>query len=270
MLERNIERAAGAAVLEHVLVRDDVRHPEDEPARQVAGAIVGPHVHRPLAQGLGGAVAFRVAVDHVQRLHGVAGAVAAEDRAALVGVGHGRLDRRPGHDLHGDRLVTAEDVHAVHVRREEGDVRGEVGVGADQDRDEPCIAGLARRPDGIAGVLDLLRPVLGERGVLVALAVRRLVGADGVRDRDDEDDDVAARVPVGRLAGKQLKGVRLVVGADRDEDPGRRVRRRHGCRGGTDQGDRNEAKDGGTRAAGTTRAHDGLHLVGEHRGRPPS
>ena len=172
VLERDVERTAGAAILEHVLVRDDVRHAEDEPARQVAGAIVGPDVHRPFAQGLGVAVACRVAVDHVSRLHGVARAVAPEDRSARVGGRHRRLDRRPGHDLHRDGLVAAEDVHAVDIGREVGDVRGEVGVGADQDRDELRVAGLVGVLHRVAGVLHLLRPVLGERGVLLALAVR--------------------------------------------------------------------------------------------------
>ena len=36
VLERNVERAAHAAVLEHVLVRNHVRHAEDEATRQVA------------------------------------------------------------------------------------------------------------------------------------------------------------------------------------------------------------------------------------------
>ena len=270
VLERDVERAAHAAVLEHVLVRDHVRHAEAEAARQVADAIIGPDVHRALAHGLGVAVALGVAVDHVPRLHGVACAVATEDRATRVGGCHRLLDRRPGDDLHRHGLVAAEDVHAVHVGREVGDVRAERGVRADQDRDELRVTGLVGVLHRVAGVLHLLRPVLGQAQVPLPLAVLRLVGVQRVRDRDHQDDDVAARVAGRGLAGEQLQGVRLVVGADRHEDPGRRVGGRNGCRGGTHQGDRHEAKDGGTRATGTARAHDGLREGRGHRGRPPS
>ena len=117
-----------------------------------------------------------------------------------------------------------------------------IGVRADEDRREDDMARLAARDDRQAGGLDLATPVIGEREVLVPKPVRHREGIDAVRDRQDEDRDLARRIDVCRLGWR-------TAGACRLRSPLRSARRSGSVCGGQTSPARRQASAAGRRRA---------------------
>ena len=202
---------------------------EREAPLAVIGAVVEPEEDRVLLEAVLRSVSAGVARDHVGRLDGGAGAVAAQDGAVRVGLAHGLLERGVADDEHADVLVPAEDVKPVNVGGdriwgERLERPGLERLGADLDVVEDRGAGLGSGLHRVAGGLDLRAPRIGEGRVLLSETVGDRVRVDAVREVEDDDADVPGGVVRGRGAREALEREAVVTRADGDRGPEGRVR----------------------------------------------
>ena len=208
--------APEAAALVEVLVEDRPGGADDEAALEVAVAVVPPHQGRVAPQAEPGVVGQGgVAVDHVARLDGGAGAGAAQHHAPLPHArGDGRLGGGAGEHVHRDLLVATEHVDAVGRGGVQGRrVGGVHRVGAVEQHGQGGGApGVGGGHDGVAGGVDLVGALLREGQVGLAVLVGVAVGG---RHHDEVDGRAAGTLGGGaREAGERR---RLVAPADGDE-----------------------------------------------------
>src|SRR5262249_5500442 len=114
-----IDQASNTTALKSMLLKNSIRHAKAQAARIIHRTVVQPEVHSALLESIFRTKVPDVTIDHVTRLNRCPRAVAADHRPRRESLCHFYFELCISDHLHSNRLIAAQNIHAVDTRLEQ-------------------------------------------------------------------------------------------------------------------------------------------------------
>src|SRR6266511_829900 len=156
--ETGINQARNASALELMLIKYCIRDPETQASVVRINPTWQPEIDTALLESVLRTVVAGVAADHVERFNRGPSTVATDDRTSIERSCHFLFKWSVSNDLHGNGLITTEDIHSIQFEREQIEIALQICIIAHQHRRKNHAASLAGSFDCVTSILHLTAP----------------------------------------------------------------------------------------------------------------
>src|SRR5215207_1614896 len=205
--ETGIDQAGNATALELMLIKYQTGSSKTQTAPVGVCPTRQPEIDAALLESVFRTIVACVAADHVERLNGCTRAIAAYNCTSIKCISHLRFEGCIGNHLHGNRLVTAEDVHAIQLRGEQIKITLQVCILADQHGSQYSMTGLVGKFHCVTGALHEAATVIRQSQILLAFTIRNAEGIGCKCNGDDKNFNSAICILLNCLACEKLQGI---------------------------------------------------------------